>query len=169
MNTLGVEDRALIALLQEGLPLCPHPYALLAERLGWDEAAVRAAIARLQADGVIRRFGVVVRHHELGYRANAMVVWDVPDAEVDAVGERLARWPGVNLCYRRTRRPPRWPYNLFCMLHGRERAEVEARIAELRRALDLERYPYAVLFSLRRHQQRGARFAGLPPREVAHG
>ena len=67
---------------------------------------------------------IVVRHHELGCRANAMMVWDVPDAQVAAAGGRLRELPFVTLCYRRPRRPPAWPYNLFCMIHGRDRARV---------------------------------------------
>ena len=102
--------------------------------------------------GVIKRFGVVVRHRELGYRANAMCVWDVPDAPdagtVDALGEALAREPGVTLCYRRARALPEWPYNLFCMVHGRDRATSKpARRA--RGAHGLARFPSAVLFSRR--------------------
>jgi DNA-binding Lrp family transcriptional regulator len=106
--------------------------SVLASRLGCDESEVLERIRRWCAEGIIKRFGVIVRHHELGYTANAMLVHDIPDAGVDEVGERLARAAGVNLCYRRPRVPPEWRYNLFCMIHGQARAEVEARIAELR-------------------------------------
>jgi DNA-binding Lrp family transcriptional regulator len=74
---------------------------------------------------------VVVRHHELGYRANAMVVFDVPDAEVDRIGGQLAAEAGVTLCYRRSRSLPHWPYNLYCMVHGRSRAEAQPVIEGL--------------------------------------
>jgi DNA-binding Lrp family transcriptional regulator len=102
---------------------------------------------------------VIVRHHELGYTANAMLVHDVPDAGVDEVGERLARAAGVTLCYQRPRVPPEWRYNLFCMIHGQARAHVEARIAELRAQLKLTDYAYDTLFSLTRFKQGGARYA----------
>jgi DNA-binding Lrp family transcriptional regulator len=90
-------------------------------------------------EGLIRRFGVVVRHHELGLEANAMCVWDVPDAEVSALGRRLAQEAAVTLCYRRSRVPPDWPYNLFCMIHGSAREEVLAARADSPSRLGLDR------------------------------
>jgi DNA-binding Lrp family transcriptional regulator len=107
---------------------------------------------------VISRFGVIVRHHELGICANAMVVWDVPDARVREAGTILRALSCVTLCYRRPRRLPAWPYNLFCMIHGRKRAKVEALADEATAAAGLERCERAVLFSLRRFKQRGARY-----------
>ena len=152
-------DRRLVGAIQDGLPLTARPYAAVAERTGLSETQVIWRIGRLLCDGVIKRMGVVVRHHELGYRANAMVVFDAPDDRADALGERLARLAPVTLCYRRTRRLPAWPYNLYCMLHGRNRSEVGGWMDELlpEAVGDLDR---AVLFSRRRFRQRGARYAG---------
>ncbi|MFO1352427.1 MAG: AsnC family protein [Gammaproteobacteria bacterium] len=155
---------ALIEAIQEGLPLTPRPYAALGERLGMNEADVIAALQELLAEGVIKRFGVVVRHRDLGYRANAMVVWDAPDDAVDDLGRRFQTFAFVTLCYRRPRRPPDWPYNLFCMIHGRSRSEVEADIALVLEQLRIGHLPRAVLFSRRCFKQCGARFAGLPQR-----
>ena len=156
--SLDAFDLRLVGAIQDGLPLTARPYAAVAERIGSSEARVMERIGRLLRDGVIKRMGVVVRHHELGYRANAMVVFDAPDDRVDALGERLARVPPVTLCYRRTRRPSVWPYNLYCMLHGRDRDEVMRWVDELlpEAVGDLDR---AVLFSRRRFRQRGARYA----------
>ena len=151
-------ERRLVMALQEGLPLFIRPFSVLASRIGCDESEVIERIRRWCAEGIIKRFGVIVRHHELGYTANAMLVHDIPDASVSAIGERLACESGVNLCYRRPRVPPTWRYNLFCMIHGQARAEVEARIAELRARLQLTDYAHAVLFSLTRFKQCGARY-----------
>ena len=106
--------------------------------------------------GAIKRFGVVVRHHELGYRANAMCVWDIPDDKVDSIGQNIARKPPVTLCYRRPRRLPDWPYNLFCMIHGKERSVVITQIEKIVEELKLHHLPRSVLFSGRRFKQRGA-------------
>ncbi len=152
-------ERRLVSVLQEGLPLFIRPFALIAERIGASESEVLARIGRWLEDGVIKRFGVVVRHHELGYRANAMVVHDIPDERVGEIGRALAEEPAVTLCYRRPRVLPEWPYNLFCMIHGRERSDVEATIAELRRRHGLEDRPHDVLFSLTRYKQQGACYA----------
>ena len=151
--------QSIIHAIQGGLPLTPRPFALIAERLGTDEETVLDSVRDLQARGIIKRFGVVVHHHELGFRANAMVVWDVPDESVDAIARRLAEDPAVTLCYRRPRRMPGWPYNLFCMIHGQDRRSVQEKISALRRATGIHELPYCVLFSRRRFKQRGARYA----------
>lgn len=156
-------DRALIGAVQVGLPLVNRPYASVAEDLGWTEAAVIERIEQLLAAGVIKRWGVVVRHRELGYRANAMAVWDAPDAQVDELGQALSQFEFVTLCYRRQRHPPDWPYNLFCMIHGRSRAAVRAQLGGLIDALRLHALPHALLFSQRCFKQRGARYADGGP------
>ena len=156
---IGEAERRLVSVLQEGLPLFIRPFALIAERIGASENEVLSRIGNWLEDGAIKRFGVVVRHHELGYTANAMLVHDIPDARVGELGRALAEEPAVTLCYRRPRRLPDWPYNLFCMIHGRERAEVESIIADLRRRHGLEGCAHDVLFSLTRFKQNGARYA----------
>lgn len=159
---LSAADRALVGELERGLPLVPAPFAAIADAAGVSEAYALVRLADWLNRGVIKRLGVIVRHRALGYVANAMCVWDVPDADsadaADALGAALAREPGVTLCYRRERALPEWPYNLFCMLHGRDRATVEARLAELVAAHGLARFPSAVLFSRRAFKQRGARY-----------
>lgn len=154
--TLSEDDRRLLAAIQHGLPLVPRPYADIGARLGWNEAQVVARLQVLLQAGVIKRMGVIVRHHELGYRANAMVVWDVPDEEVDALGEKMGRFPFVTLCYQRARRLPDWPYNLFSMIHARDRATALAQVNEIIAQCGLRNVPHAVLFSRRRFKQRGA-------------
>ena len=151
--------RRLVSVLQEGLPLFMRPFALIAERIGASEGEVMGRIGNWLEDGAIKRFGVVVRHRELGYTANAMLVHDIPDQRVAELGRALAEEPAVTLCYRRPRVLPDWPYNLFCMIHGRERGEVEGIIAELRRRHGIEDCAHDVLFSLTRFKQNGARYA----------
>jgi DNA-binding Lrp family transcriptional regulator len=158
-SPIGDGERRLISVLQEGLPLFVRPFALIAERVGASESTVLTRIGNWIEEGAIKRFGVVVRHHELGYRANAMLVHDVPDERVGELGRSLAEEPAVTLCYRRPRQAPQWPYNLFCMIHGRERAEVEGVIAELRQRHGLKDCAHDVLFSLTRFKQKGARYA----------
>lgn len=96
-------------LLEQGLPLASRPYRVLAERIGAGEDEVLEQVRRWDEDGLFRRFGVILHHRALGYTANAMLVLDVADAEVDAVGRALAHETIVSLCYRRPRRLPMWP------------------------------------------------------------
>ena len=158
-------DLAVIAALQEGLPLEPRPYAALGQTVGLTEGEVIDAVGGLIERGVIRRFGVIVRHRALGIRANGMVVWDIPDDQVATAGRRLAELSYVTLCYRRPRRLPDWPYNLFCMIHGSDRTTVSNQVAEAAEACGLSNVPREVLFSRRCFKQRGARY--LPAREAA--
>jgi DNA-binding Lrp family transcriptional regulator len=152
-------ERRLVSVLQEGLPLFIRPFSLIAERIGASESEVLGRIGRWLEDGAIKRFGVVVRHHELGFRANAMLVHDIPDERVSELGRALAEEPDVTLCYRRPRILPDWPYNLFCMIHGRERSEVEGIIADIRQRHGLTECAHDILFSLTRFKQNGARYA----------
>ena len=151
---LSPSERALMAVLQIGLPLVSQPFSAL----GWAEADALALMIRWTDTGVIKRFGVVVRHHELGFTANAMVVWNVPDGLVSAVGQCVAASQRVSLCYQRPRVLPHWPYNLFCMMHGKDRADVEQRIVNLAKSCCLGDYPHDILFSCRRFKQCGARY-----------
>jgi siroheme decarboxylase len=152
---LSEGERSLAARLAAGLPLEPRPFAAF----GLPEEEVIARIARWLESGVARRVGAVVRHRPLGYQANAMVVWDVPDDEAAEAGRRLAADAAVTLCYRRARALPAWPYNLYCMLHGRERASVEREIERVCDAHAMRGNPRAVLFSQRCFSQRAARYA----------
>ena len=154
---LDASDRCLVRAIQDGLSLTARPYAVVADRIGLSEEQVMKGIRRLLGEGTITRMGVVVRDHEPGHRANAMVVVDVPCAQVDMIGERLARAAPATRCYRRIRRSPVWPYNLYCMLDTRDRAEVMGQVEELLPDTlgDLRR---TVLFSRGRFRERGARY-----------
>jgi len=155
---LTEQDYQLIAAIQGGLPLVSHPYAAVGERIDMSEEQVISRINEMQQSGVIKRFGVVVRHHELGYTANAMVVWDVPEQRLDEVGEALGDQPCVTLCYQRPRRLPEWPYNLFSMIHGCGQEIVTAQVERLVDELGLGDIPHEILFSGQRFKQRGARY-----------
>jgi DNA-binding Lrp family transcriptional regulator len=126
-------ERELVAVTQSGLPLVERPYEAVGAIVGADDATVRATLADMLDRGIVRRIGAVPHHVKLGFIANGMSVWDVDDAQVDALGEALGQLPGVSHCYRRPRREG-WPYNLFAMLHGRTREAVHAQarvVAEL--------------------------------------
>ena len=151
-------SRPLAARLEAlGVPLLERPYAALGAPLGLDEVAVIATLARWCEQGTLRRLGVVLRHHEFGITANAMTVFAPPEDAIDAAGKRLAAQPGVTLCYRRAA-AARWPYTLYCMVHGRERAAVQRAIDAATRAAGLDGVPREVLFSTRRYKQTGSRY-----------
>lgn len=156
---LNAQDQQLVGALQAGLPLVRHPYEAIAAWLGIGEHVVLDRLAQWVDAGVIRRLGFIVRHHELGYRANAMVVWQVPVEQAGRFGHCLRQASDVTLCYQREASPPRWPYNLYCMIHGRDRTPIQHRIEALTRASGLSGFKRDVLFSTVRFKQRGARYA----------
>ena len=149
------EERRLAAAVAGGLPLVERPYQAVARTLGLPEEDVLALLAKMLAEGRIRRIGAVIRHRRIGYEANAMAVWNVPDGQVSGIGRALGRDPRVTLCYRRARALPHWPYNLYCMVHGKERASVLEKLASMEA---VKPFPGEVLFSTRCFSQRAARY-----------
>ncbi len=158
-----LQQTQLRNLLEQGLPVEAKPYAVFARLISSEqqtvsEAMVLEQIAKWQTQGLIRRFGLVVKHRNLGFNANAMVVWNIPDQRVDEVAGQLALCDEVSLCYRRPRRLPDWPYNLFCMIHGMDREVVLRQIESICERLSLTDIEKDILFSTRAFKQHGARY-----------
>ena len=130
--TLDATDRQIIEALQEGLPLVPAPYAVVADRLGLAEDTLTDRLAAMKASGVIRRIAAAPNHYKLGMTTNGMTVWDVDDDRITELGALIGALPFVTHCYERPRALPEWPYNLFAMVHGSSREEVEEKRARIR-------------------------------------
>jgi siroheme decarboxylase len=159
MHALDPLDRELIAATQSGLPLVPRPYEAIGAMVGISAQEVRDRLGAMLARGLIRRIGAVANHYRLGYTANGMTVWDVDDARVDELGERVGRLAGVTHCYRRTRALPGWPYNLFVMLHGRSREEVESQALGVAALLGDACRGHDILYSTQLLKKTGLRLA----------
>ena len=153
-------DRRLIVATQAGLPLVPRPYQALADTLGMPVTEVQARLAAMLASGVIRRIGAVPNHYALGYSFNGMTVWDVLDEQVDTLGVQVGALPFVTYCYRRPRKLPDWPYNLFAMVHCKNSMEATARVAEIATLLGDACRDHDTLFSSRILKKTGLRIAG---------
>lgn len=141
---LTERDKQIIRELQDGLPLVARPFKVMAGKLGMTEEDLINRIKKFIEEGQLRRFGAAVRHQDLGYVANAMVVWDVPDDRVLDTGRKMAGFAEVTHCYQRPRRPG-WPYNLFTVVHGRTREECIRTAERLSRATGMQNY--RLLFS----------------------
>lgn len=153
---LSERDREIVRVLQDGVPLVGRPYQAMASRLQMSEDELLAAIEELMQRGIIRRFGAMVNHQELGYVANAMIVWRVPEDRIDEVGEIMAGFQEVTHCYQRPAYPPDWPYNLFTMVHGRKREdcqEIALRLAQASGIVD-----YRLIFSLDELKKSGMKY-----------
>lgn len=163
MTQLTLFDRQLIAATQGGLPLVPRPYEHVAQQLGVTEQEVRERLGDMLQSGLVRRIGAVPNHYRLGYVANGMTVWNVADERVDELGAQVGALPFVSHCYRRPRRLPVWPYNLFAMVHGHTQGECHEQAAQIKALLGDACREHDVLFSSRILKKTGLRLA---PRAV---
>ena len=150
-------DRALIVATQGGLPLVARPYHHVAEQLGVSAEEVMHRLQSLLDNEVIRRIGAVPNHYAIGWTANGMTVWDVDDAEIDLLGERVGALPFVTHCYRRPRALPDWPYNLFAMVHGVSREECAEKARQIRLVLGDACRACDILYSTRILKKSGLR------------
>ncbi len=155
--SLDAKDRALIFATQAGLPLVAAPYQQIGDTLGMAEEEVIARLMAMQESGLLRRIGAVPNHYALGWRANGMTVWDVADDAVDLLGERIGALSFVSHCYKRPRRLPDWPYNLFAMIHARTREEAAPLVAQIATVLGPACRAHDVLWSSRILKKTGLR------------
>ena len=158
MNEL---DARIVRATQAGLPLVAEPWHAVAAELGVAAEEVMERVRRMLADGRIRRIGAVSNHFRLGYTANGMSVWDVADDALARLGPAVGALPFVSHCYRRPRRPPHWPYNLFAMVHGRNRHEVEQKTLQIKELLGAACRRSEILYSTRILKKTGLRLANL--------
>jgi len=151
-------DHAIVLATQAGLPLVPRPWHEVARQVGASPAQVIERVKHMLEKGMIRRIGAVPNHYAIGYRSNGMSVWDVDDSKVDALGQQLAESGLVSHCYLRTRHLPEWPYNLFAMVHGQNRHEVETQLRQIALILGSAVRSHEVLYSSRILKKTGLRF-----------
>ncbi|MFZ5915711.1 MAG: AsnC family transcriptional regulator [Chloroflexota bacterium] len=140
-------DVPLVRALQRDLPLVPRPFAQMAEELGLSEVELLEKARELEAGGIMRRFSAVLRHRRVGYQANGMACWVVSEAQIEVAGRLAATYLQVSHCYQRPARPPRWPYSLFTLIHGRTKDEVEGTVTQIAQETGIEQYE--VLYSTR--------------------
>ncbi|MEO3427402.1 Lrp/AsnC family transcriptional regulator [Pelagibius sp. CAU 1746] len=155
--TLDATERRIIEATQAGLPLSPAPYAEVAAGLGLEEREVIDRLAALQARGVVRRIGIAPNHYALGMVANGMSVWDVEDPAASELGAEVGNLDFVSHCYLRPRALPQWPYNLFAMVHGRSREEVEEKRGRIAALLGAACRQSDILYSTRILKKTGLR------------
>ncbi|MDP2740729.1 MAG: AsnC family transcriptional regulator [Pseudorhodobacter sp.] len=156
-TSIDAIDRKLIAATQAGLPLVAAPYGEVAGWIGLTEAEVILRMAAMQARGVIRRIALAPNHYALGMVANGMSVWDVDDAEAEALGAKVGALDFVSHCYLRPRARPDWPYNLFAMVHGGSRPEVQAKADRIAAVLGSACAARDILYSTRILKKTGLR------------
>ncbi len=150
-------DRRIVQATQGGLPLVARPYHAVADEVGVAAEEVMERLRRMLRLGIIRRIGAVPDHYTLGYQANGMAVWDVPDGRIWELGRIIGALDYVSHCYHRPRHLPDWPYNLFVMVHGRDRPEVEAKVVDIAALLGVDDHGHEILYSTKILKKTGLR------------
>ena len=150
-------DRRIVIATQSGLPVVAQPYQQIASELGISADHLMQRLEAMKLDGRIRRIGVVPNHYKLGYTANGMSVWDVPDEIINEVGEQMGKLDMVSHCYQRPRFLPEWSYNLFAMVHGHTRDEVVQKVEQIAEMLGERAKQHDILFSTRILKKTGLR------------
>ncbi len=154
---LGNIDKEIIRLTQAGLPLTNKPYLNIAQRLGITESQVLDRVNAMKNSRVIRRIAAVPNHYKIGYVANGMSVWNIPDDKIMDYGKQIGQLSFVSHCYQRPRHPGIWEYNLFAMIHARNRDEVYELAKEIAELLGDDNHGYEILFSKRILKKTGLR------------
>ena len=152
-------DKQIIQHTQAGLPIVSQPYASIAQGLACAAETVIARMQHMLASGIIRRIGAVPNHYKLGLKANGMSVWDVSDKNIKQLGSLIGDYDFVSHCYQRPRHLPVWRYNLFAMVHGHDRDEVNQKVARIAQALGKDCAAYDVLYSSAILKKTGMRLA----------
>lgn len=152
---LTEEEKRIVRLTQEDLPIAPRPFAPVAEALGMTEAELLRRLQALQEEGIMRRFAAVLRHQEAGFESNGMVCWRPPEDRIEATGEALAADPRVSHCYWRPSFDD-WPYPVFSMVHAQAREDVERIARELSEQVGVP--DYAILFSVREYKKERVKY-----------
>lgn len=147
---LSIKDRRLLAQIQGDLPLCTSPFGEVARRTGWKEEELVRRVRFFIRRGMIRRFGAILRHQKAGYRGNAMAVWKVPEEKVAKVSRAMIACRSVSHCYLRPAHP-RWPFNLYTMLHGKNEGDCRQIARKISRDTGIKEF--RLLFSRREHKK----------------
>lgn len=150
-------DWLIVEATQAGLPLTLRPYHQLADQIGIPPEEVMHRLDKMINEKMIRRIGAVPNHYALGYLSNGMSVWNVPDDKIDTYGKKIGAFDFVTHCYHRPRHLPDWPYNLFAMIHGRDRETTENMVQIIADLLGGDNLGHTVLYSTQILKKKGFR------------
>jgi len=140
------QDKDFIRELQKDMEIIDEPFVQAANNLGITEDELFAKMKHYESMGVLRRFAAILRHRQVGFTANGMIVWKVPEGRITSVGETLGSFPQVSHCYERPTYDD-WPYNVFSMIHCKTHDEAYDVAKTIQNQIDVDEYK--ILFSSR--------------------
>ena len=148
-------DKKIIHYLQGDLPLTARPFAVLAERIGISEEELLDRIKLLKEQGMLRRLGATLYHQQVGFKANAMVAWCVPDDKIDETGFLMATFKEVSHCYQR-KIQDKWKYNIFTMVHGKNKRDCQGIVKRIAKKTGIK--DYVILLTLKEYKKTSPRY-----------
>jgi DNA-binding Lrp family transcriptional regulator len=148
-------DIAFVRAMQEDLQIIPEPFKDMSDDLGIDIDALFAHVDDMVGRKLMRRFSAVLHHRRAGFAANAMGVWNVPEARSEEVGNLMAQSRSVTHCYERPRFPD-WKYSHFTMLHATSQEGCEELAKEISDTTGIT--DYQLLYSSREYKKTRVRY-----------
>jgi siroheme decarboxylase len=152
---ISERDREYIRQLQKDIEIIKEPFKAIAENLGISSSELFNKIKEYESIGIMRRFAAILRHRQAGFTANGMIVWKIPEDNVDEKGIKIASFPQVSHCYRRPVYPD-WEFNLFSMIHARTIEAAEKIAKEISTVIGIKEYK--ILFSSREFKKERVRY-----------
>lgn len=140
------EDKDFIRELQKDMSITDEPFVKAADHLGITEDDLFSKMKYYENIGVMRRFAAILRHRQVGFTANGMIVWKVPEDRITEVGEKLGSFPQISHCYQRPTYPD-WPYNVFSMIHCKTQDEANDMAKTIQDQIHVD--DFRILFSSR--------------------
>ncbi len=140
------QDKDFIRELQKNMEIIDEPFVKAANNLGLTENELFEKMKHYEDNGVMRRFAAILRHRQVGFTANGMIVWKVPEDRISEVGEKLGSFPQVSHCYERPTYSD-WPYNVFSMIHCKTQDEANDMAKTIQDLINVD--DYRILFSTR--------------------
>ncbi len=154
-ETMNNIDKKIISLLAQDIPLVERPFEALASKLGTQEAELIKKLKAYKKSGQMRKLAAVSNHRKIGFKYNAMVVWNIPEDKSEKTGEIMATFNGVSHCYQRSKFQG-WKYNLYTMIHGKTKKECFDLAAKIAKKTGFE--DNMVLFSSKEYKKTGVKY-----------
>ena len=146
MRELDSTDSAILNRIQSDFPITSRPWLTVADELDLTEKEVLDRVARLKADGIIRRIGGNLVPGKLGF-VSTLCAARVPDDKIDHFAEIVNRYPGVTHNYQRDN-----TYNVWFTFIAPSRDEIEKNLKQIAKESgidDILNLPATKVFKIR--------------------
>lgn len=145
----------IVKRLQEDIPIVEEPYKQIASEIGISQKELMDKIDEFLKKGVLRRFGAIVRHTNVGFKSNVLVVWKVPEDKIEQVVKIMTSFKEISHCYKR-KSCRKWQYNIYTMIHGENKACCENTICNIVKLSGVKEFE--ALYTLRELKKKSMKY-----------